>query len=166
MALSLNLGLTLGFGQTNPLDLGTGVFQGSITKTLAFADGTGASQANKFFTDRRTITASGNDDLDLAGALVDAFGTTLTFTAIKGILVAAAAANANDLNVGGLGTNGFFTWLGATGDLVKIGPGDVMLATKRSAAGWAVTASTADLLRITNAAGGTSVEYEIALWGI
>src|SRR5688572_29561037 len=67
--------------------------------TLALTSGTGADQADKVFYAQRTITASANDDLDLAGVLTDPLGGTLTFVKVKAILIVAAAGNTNNVVV-------------------------------------------------------------------
>jgi hypothetical protein len=165
MALSLTAELKLTATHTAVLDLGTASFNPSFLAQVNLTSGTGANQADQLFTDQRTVTASANDDLDLAGVLTNAFGATVTFVRLKGILVKAASANTNNINIGGLGANGFLTWVGATGDFVVLRPGGFFGLMCADATGYAVTAGTADLLRITNAAGGTSVVYDIALIG-
>lgn len=166
MPLTTDIRVQVACAHRGTADLATPSVDLSWVKTIALANGNAANQANALWHDQRTIAASANDDLDLAGVLVDAFGAVLTFTKIKGLFVAAAAANTNDVLVGGLGTNGFFSWLGATGDLVKVGPGGLLALVRPDNAGYAVTAATADLLRVTNGAGGTSVVYDIVLVGV
>ena len=113
------------------------------------------------FKDTRTLAASGTENLDLAGVLVDAFGATATSAEIIAIYVKAAAGNTNNVVIGNV-TNGFVGPLGATGTYT-VSPGDFFLATSR--AGWAVTAATADLLKITNSAAGTPVTYDVVIIG-
>lgn len=47
------------------------------------------------------LAASASENLDLAGGLTDDFGATLTFTAIKEIIIHASSANTNNVLVGG-----------------------------------------------------------------
>lgn len=137
----------------------------NYTKSFNITNGTGADQANMIFMDQRTIAASGTDDLDLAGALTNAYGTTITFTSIKGLIVYAAAANTNDVHVGGSGSNQFLSWVGHSSDLVVVKPGGLLALINPQANGYAVTASTGDILRIANSAGTTGVTYDIILLG-
>ena len=148
-------------------DLVTGSAPLSYRNRVSLASGTGAGQADLVFSDTRTISASGNDDLDLAGGLTDALGTTLTFVKIKALVVTAAAGNTNNVLVGGDATNTFLTWVVAEGDAVILRPGAslALFAGVADATGYAVTASTGDLLRITNSAGSTSVTYDIVIVG-
>lgn len=152
--------------QTASIDLGTSRAPQSLSKSMQLLSGTGAGKADKVFSDRRTLAASGTEDLDLAGTLVDAFGAAITFARIKGLIVAAAAGNTNNVVVGASSTNTWATLLGAThtltlrpGAFVAVGTGAA------DAVGYAVTASTGDLLKIANSAGSTSVTYDIHIIG-
>lgn len=146
-------------------DLGTPEAPVSTRTLIEFADGSGSGQANKVFADQRTIGASSNESLDLAGSLVDPLGATLTFTKIKALLAKAAAGNTNNVVIGGAGSN---TWVGPFGDAtdtIAVKPGGVALLVAPDAAGWAVTASTGDILKIANSGGTTGVTYDIVIIG-
>lgn len=123
---------------------------------------TAASVSTKMFFDTRTLAASANESLDLAGGLTDASGATLTFTEIHAIYVRAADANVNSVQVGG-GSNPFIGPFADATDRISVGPGDVALLT--STAGWAVTAATADILRLGNSSSGSAVTYDIVVIG-
>lgn len=133
--------------------------------TLAITDGTGADQAQNVFCDERTITASSSENLDLSGSLTNVFGTTIAFTAIKAIMVIASAGNTNNVIVGATASAQFVGPFGDATDTIVLGPGDIFLVTRRSAAGMPVTLTTADLLKIANSGGTTSVTYRIVLIG-
>lgn len=133
---------------------------------IALTNGSGANQANQAYAGRRTLAASGTENLDLSGGLNNAFGTSLVFTAIKAIVITAAAANTNDVVVGGAASNGFVSWVGDPTDTVKVKPGGMLVIAAPGAAGFAVTAATADLLKITNSAGGTGVTYDVVVIGV
>lgn len=123
-------------------------------------DGTGAGQADRLFSDNRS--ASGNDDLDLAGVLVDAMGTTLTFARIKGIAIRANPANTGQIIIGA-GTNPWATFLNAAGTATLRPGGFVVAYAGADATGWAVTAGTGDILRIAPSTG--TQNYDIAILG-
>ncbi len=147
------------------LDLATATAPLGFTRAVALATGTGANQADRIFHDTRTLTASANEDLDLAGVLVDAFGATLTFARVKALVIAADAANTNNVIVGNAATNPFLTWVGAATHTVTVRPGGMLALACSDATAYAVTAGTGDLLRIANSGAGTSVTYSIVLVG-
>lgn len=148
------------------LDLGSGKAPQGLSRSLALSNGTGAGQADRVWSDRRTLAASANEDLDLAGVLLDAFGAAITFARIKGLVIAAAKGNTNNVVVGAAASNPWATLLGTTGT-ITLRPG-AFLAVGTGAAdatGYAVTASTGDLLRIANSGAGTPVTYDVLLIG-
>jgi hypothetical protein len=165
MPLDANVTVAVSGQHTTLLDLGPAAFPIALARAYATTNGTGLGQADRVFTDIRTLTASSTEDLDLAGVLTDAFGATITFARIKTLLVAADAANTNNVIVGNAATNGFISWVGGALHTVTVRPGGVLLLAAADATAYTVTAATADLLRIGNSAGGTSVTYTIVLIG-
>jgi hypothetical protein len=165
MPLDANVTVAVSGQHTTLLDLGPAAFPIALARAYATTNGTGLGQADRVFTDIRTLAASSTEDLDLAGVLTDAFGATITFARIKTLLVAADAANINNVVVGNAATNGFISWVGGALHTVTVRPGGVLLLAAADATAYTVTAATADLLRIGNSAGGTSVTYTIVLIG-
>jgi len=163
MSLNSKIVTSIVASLTNPLDLATGTTPLTVDKRINLASGTGSDQADRIFHDRRTITASATDSLDLAGVLTDAFGATLTFVKLKGLYVSAASANTNNVNVTRPAVNGV-PWLLAAGDGVPVLPGGQMLWVAPGA-GVTVTAATGDLIDIVNSGAGTSVTYDIVILG-
>lgn len=163
MALAATIRVSVSGQQTNPLDLGTATLPFDDSLTVALASGIGANQADRVFTDQRTLGPSATEDLDLAGVLVEAYGTTLTFAKLKAIIVKAAAGNTNDLNVTRPASNGVPLFLAAA-DGLTVRPGGVF-AWVAPGTGVTVTAGTGDLLTFTNAAAGTSITYDVVLIG-
>jgi hypothetical protein len=135
------------------------------SKTYNFTDGTGDDKAQQMFTDQRTLGASATEDIDMAGTLINAFGTTITFDNIKALVISAAAGNTNDVEVGGAGANGVISFFGDATDKVNVKPGGTIVLIAPDATGYDVTTGTADLLTITNSAGGTGVTYDIIVIG-
>lgn len=151
---------------TNALDLATPEVSLSKSYVQNYADGTAIDQAQKVFSDTRSLSSSASESLDLAGGLADPLGGNITFTAIKEIIIKAAAANTGNLRVGKVISNGFAGPFDQTaGSLgVTIPPGGILHLRNASAAGWAVTAGTGDLLSVENlVAAGQS--YDIILVG-
>lgn len=163
MALSAQFNLAFRATLTGAADHGTPNAPVTVEKQIVLANGTGAAQADKIFSDQRTLNASTNEDLDLAGALTDPLGAALTFVKVKGIIVKAADANPADLIIGAAAVNGFFGLFGAATHTLNLPAGGVF-SWVFPGTGKAVTAGTADLLRIASGAGGTST-YDITIIG-
>lgn len=124
-------------------------------------------EANVFWYDAgRTVAASSSEDLDLAASLTDAYGATITFARVLGLVVVAAAGNTNNVVLGDDATAPWTTLLGADGT-IAVRPGGVLAVMCASAdtTGYLVTATTADILQVANSGSGTSVTYDVALWG-
>ncbi len=165
MALNnTKLTLSLASTQTNPLDLATGQAPLNYLKSIALSSGTGTNQADRIWHDQRTLAASGSETIDLAGALTDVFGATLTFARIKMVLIVASAANTNAVNVNREATNGVPLFLAAS-DGIPVRPGGLFCWAAPDATAVAVTAGTGDLLAIANSGAGTSVTYDVVIIG-
>lgn len=134
-----------------------------FSRPFALTSGTGVNQGDLVFVDQRTVNASTNDDLDLAGVLTNVFGATVTFARIKGLFVYSNPANTQTFAVGG-GSNPFSTWVTGTTPAVTVRPGGLFALTAPDATAYAVTAATADILRIANGA-GSPITYDILLIG-
>lgn len=166
MAVSGQVVVKFDLQQTNVLDLATGTFPLAFTTAFTFTDGAGANSINQIWSDTRTLTASSTEDLDLSGtALQNAFGTNIAFARVKAIYVKAASGNTNNVLVGGAAAAQFANWTSAVNDVLVVRPGGAFLLVAPDATGYAVTATTADLLMIANSAGSTSVTYDIAILG-
>lgn len=140
------------------------VQQNLLARTLLnLVTGTGAGQADLVFSDQRTLASNANESLDLNGALTDVFGAAVNFVKVVAILVKASAANTNNVVVGGAAANGFYPMFGSATDTIKLPPGAGVLLFND--AGYAVTAATADLLKIANSAAGSTVTYDIIIVG-
>jgi len=142
-------------------------------KVLALTFGTGVSKANQVWWDRRTLAKTASEELDLAGGQTNAFGGTVTFANVKAILVfnrsdkALGAHTATDavISVGGAAANEFQGPFEAATDAIRVPAGGMMLITNPSAAGWTVTATDADLLKILNKDADDEALYDIVLVG-
>lgn len=159
-----NVGLKLDILQLSALDLASATLPLLADWTVLLANGTGAGQASQVFSDTRTLSASGSENLDLAGGLTNAFGTTITFTKIKVLAVRARSTNnaANNVNVARGSSNGVPVFLAAS-DGVPLQPGAIFLFVDPT--GVTVTGGTGDILTVTNSAGTNSVDYDIVIVG-
>lgn len=161
-SLSLQMVLKMVGALSNPLDLSTPTDAFSVDYTKLFANGTGADQGNMIWHDQRSVGTSG-EDLDLAGGLTSSFGAALTFTAVKGILIVASAANSGNVVISRPASNGLVLFAAASDALAALKPGGIFLFTDPSAAGLTVTAGTGDLLNIDSSSG--TVTYDVWIWG-
>lgn len=164
MPLTTRLTTALDARLTSALDLSTPVDALDLAVRLDLASGTGSGQADLMWHDRRTLAASANEDLDVAGVLASGLGATLTFARIKLLWVRASAANTNTVVVTRPASNGVPIFAAAS-DAMAIRPGGQLLIAAPDATGIVVTASTGDLINIGNGSSGTSVTYDIVLIG-
>lgn len=154
--------------ETGANDFGGPTFSPSIEQTIAFTNGTTAGLADLLWADERTVASASNDDLDLAGVLVSAFGATLTMVRMVGIVIInapknSATPNTTNLTIGGA-INPFIGFLGGT--TPTIGPirpgGYVSLGCSDALGIGTITAGTADILRIANSSGAAAT-YQIGI---
>ncbi|MBK3631565.1 hypothetical protein JHN52_01035 [Streptomyces sp. MBT97] len=166
MPLTSSLGISVSSELTQAAGLGTGSVKSNLTGSVSLASGTGAGKADKVYQGRRTLAASASEDLDLAGVLLDAFGSAITFVRVKGLFIKASAGNTNNVVVGAASSNQWATLLNTTGT-ITLRPGTSLgvVAGAADAIGYAVTASTGDLLKVANSSSGTSVTYDICIIG-
>jgi hypothetical protein len=137
----------------------------TVTDTVGFsvnrsyANGTSSAQCDLVYHASRTLTTAASESLDLAGGITDAFGTAVTFAKVKSIVIENTSASMT-LTIGGDGTAPFETWASGTvlvpplGTFALVAPG----------AGFTVTATTGDLLKILNSS-GSSTTYKIWING-
>lgn len=149
MSVSGSVTIDFNLTDTRAVGLATGVRNNPrITQTLNFSDGTGAGAGNTLYGVSRTIPGGGDDDVDLSGALADAFNGTIANARIKAIVVYNPASN-DTLTVGG-GTNPATTIVNGT---VPVHPDGFFALATRDATAHAITAGTADVLRVAGTAG-------------
>lgn len=159
---SLKLVLQLVGNLTSVTDLTTAYDAINRDFTKTFGNGTGALQGNMWWGDTRSV-GTGGEDIDFAGGLTSAFGATITFTALKGLLIHASTANTGNVVVTRGASNGLVVFAAANDALAPLKPGGIFLFTDPSAAGLTVTANTGDLLNIAASTG--TVSYDIFAWG-
>jgi hypothetical protein len=166
MALSAKIQMRVAARQLGGHPISPQSFAPVVAATLDLAEGTGANQADRVFAGLRTLASDASDDIDLRGALLDAFGAALDLTEIVAIGIVNANAdgvpNTTALTVGG-GSNPFDGIFGTAGDRVVIPPGGFFLIAGGGAAGLgSAAAGSSDILRIANGA-GASATYQIII---
>jgi hypothetical protein len=140
----------------------------AVTANLAYADnisiasGVGVNQGDLMFAQNRSLLTAAADNLDLTGVLLDPLGTVLPMVKVIAILIRSDSANTTDLTIGN-GANPFVGPFGAGTHTIALQPGGAiqLVAPK---AGWTVTPTTGDILKIANAAGATN-NYSIVILG-
>ena len=165
--LITSIDLTLQWSHTNTPDAGGPAIKDHNTFALSdsLADGVVLDKADLLWHDVRILAAGTSEDIDISGGINDQFGTAVSFARIKGFLVRNQTVEAGCiLEVGGAASNEWYSWAGAAGDITKVGPDGVLYLWNPSAAGFAVTAGTADTLKINNS-GSAAVTYQIVLIG-
>lgn len=160
-----NVEMTVTGGKAGADAYGGPFWNAAIAFNSAFGSGVVAKAIDIVYIAERTVVASTNDDIDLAGVLLDAFGATIAAAELVGVIVVnepkdpTAARNLSSLTIGG-STNPVPGFAAA---IVPIEPGGMFAAMSPGAAGIAtVTAATGDKIRVANGAGGTA-KYQIAL---
>ncbi len=152
--------------QTGPNDFG-GSFSPTVSALVSLTSGTTAGKADMIFTDVRTVASASNDDIDLTGVLTDAFGSAFNAAELVALIVIngpiSGTANTTDLTIGA-GTNPFVGFLGGTTPTIgPLKPGAFVFIGASDVAGiGAVSAGSADILRIANSS-GASASYQIGI---
>lgn len=167
MPLTSRFELNVQANASTALDLVTAQANMLKSYTAVLATGTGAGQADRVFSDTRTLAGSASEDLDLIGTtLLDAFGVAFSIVKIKALIVSAAAANTGNILVGGVAAGLSTMIVPQTTGIVTVRPGATfaVFAGQADATGYGVTATTADLLHIANSAAGNAT-YDIIIVG-
>lgn len=152
------------------LDLSTPDDTLSISDVVKLSDGTGAENGNQMWHDTRTLATGASENLDLAGVLTNAFGDTVTFAKIRVVYIR-NNSTASSLLVGGAASNAWFPFLVDSSDKIKLQPKSTnyvsdFVMTAPGTAGFAVTAGSADQLKIEHGAeASASLTYTIVLIG-
>jgi hypothetical protein len=163
MTLTSSVAINVTGNYSIAADLATKACNLLKTYSVNLASGTASGQADMIFHDRRTLIASGTEDLDLSGSLLDPLtGAAMAFVSLKLLLIVAASANTNDVQVTRPAT-GAPIFLAAL-DGVAVKPNGALLI-HAPGTGYAVTAATGDVITVTNSAAGTSVTYDVVLIG-
>lgn len=144
---------------------------GSFSYASTLANGTGVDKANAFYATQETIAASGTLNLDLSNSSTfDPLSTAVAFTKIKLIYIEVVAdpdavAVGSGITVGGHATAAMSTFFGSDTDKIKIKQGGCFQLSCNTAAGYAVTATTADIIKIVNDDSAASVIVRIGIVG-
>ena len=162
MSLNTTVKLSLQATLRKSLDLTTAQDPLNFTQTVTLTSGTGADQADQSWHDRRTLASAASEELDLSGALADAFGDTLALARVKALYVKNLSDD-DTLLIGGAaaGALGLFS---DTTDRFQLRPGGIFLFTAPDAVGIPVGSN--DKLKLEHSGDTTtSLDYEIVIIG-
>lgn len=149
------------------LDLTTIADASRLEFAASLSDGSGNDQANKLWHELRSVAVSSNDDLTLSSLPQTIFGSAVTvaLVKVKALLIINTAATAGeDLLVGAAASHPWAAPFGGTGHQVRVPAGSCLLLVNTKT-GWAVSAGSADVLRIANAGTG-AISYKLAVVGV
>ena len=147
--------------ETGTGGLGTPTEIHEIAALVALANGTGANQANLVYSASGSLAAT-TLDLDLNGSLTTTVTGAVNFDKITAIVVRNKATTTGYTLKVGAGSNPIAACWIAAGDGATIGAGGCLVLTA-PVDGFAVTAGTADILRLDS--GANTVAYEVLLIG-
>jgi hypothetical protein len=153
-SLSTNMEVRLTGQLAGTVGLATASVPLSITKQIALANGVGASQADKIYTNTYAILTGATESIDVKAALVDALGAAFTPAKLKAVYIYSQPANTTNLTL--FGDAASVPILSVATTTVTLLPGGLFLDIQPPLAGIAVTAATGDIIKIVNAAGATA----------
>lgn len=123
----------------------------TLSYSKALTNGTGAvGTADLIYVVQSSIAASGNVSYDLAGSLTDFFGTTITMARVKFLYVNLTSDTTGSSVSIGNATNPLANWISTATETVKIFNDGVFLIGSGSATGYAVSAGSADAVKVLN----------------
>ncbi len=141
-------------------DLDDGVVSIGTSQSQDYTNGTGANQANTWFSDTRALASTTPETIDLTSGLSDRFGTTLVFATITEILVYNRNATASeDITLSG---NAMAAFLGGTTHTITVPPKGIWHAAS-PVDGFTITNTTQDQFTVTP--GAYAVSYDLIIAG-
>lgn len=131
----------------------------------ALAYGTGVDEANTVFHTIENLATGASVLFDMSGTLTDAFGTTITLSKVKLVAVVHQGI-VGTLTVGG-GSNAMTSFWATAGDCLTVQPDGGIMLFAPDATGYAVTASTAENIRVLhNGDTAQDIQFEIIVIGV
>ena len=141
---------------------------GAFSYSNSLTAGTGAGAASKFYADEITIAGGATSNLDLAASLTDIFGNSISFSKIRLLyveVVASESSTGESVSLGGHATAACASFFGSNSDTIKVKNGGCFQLTCKDASAYAVTATTADIIKIVNNDNSNPVVVRIGIAG-
>lgn len=141
---------------------GNTTFISSYTYSRAFTNGTAINCADLLYVTSGTIAGGGTASFDLAGSLANRFGTTITGARVKAIY----CENTTDTTSTGISFGGdaapLVNWISDGTATVSVRNGGCFFLCAPDATAYAITATTGDVVLLTNADGVNTATYKLA----
>jgi hypothetical protein len=153
-SLTTSINLRLNSTLTGTVGLATATVPLDQSYSKSFANGVGASQADKIYSIQLSIASAGTSSSDLQGSLVDALGAAFTPVKLRCIYIESASANTTNLTL--FGDANSVPILNTAATTSTLQPGGIFFYCNPPLAGTTVTAGTGDIIKIVNAAGATA----------
>ena len=147
---------TTGFGSHRSMLKHDGAY------TISMLDGTDANESDLVYSLFTSVSTGVPHDHDLVSLVSGLTGSTLTYAEVTAIVLVNESQTPGESVTVGAGSNPVSSIWGAAGDAVVVGPGGVLVLTS-PVDGYAVTASTADILRVSTTSSGVS--YRLIILG-
>ncbi len=150
---------------TNNLTLGNTTNTSNFSYSAPLTNGSAINQANLLYATSGTLSASASISIDLAGSVSDFFGNVITFTLVKSIFFTLTTDTTATSVLIGNGSTPFINWVGSGAHTVRVRNGGCFFLSAPDATGYAVTAATGDILKITNEDSSNVATYKLAIVG-
>lgn len=142
---------------------------GNFNYSTSLTNGTGAGKCSIFYADEFDIAASGTANIDLAAGVTDVFGNSVSFTKIRLIYIQVVTDTdlvkvGTSVLVGGH-ASAVTSFFGDASDKIRIRNGGCFQLSAIDATGYAVTATTADMIKIANEDSSAAVTVRIGVVG-
>lgn len=161
MPATVNSRLSVTFASVLANTLGLALGQANIEFgfNTPLLHGTGANQGDRVYSELDKSIAAAYD-LDLSGALLDAFGAAFVLARVKALVVIAKDTNTGNVVVGG-DANAALVGFGAAAHTIAVKPGGALVLFAPDATGWPITAGTGDILQFAPSAGTQVFSFAI-----
>jgi len=140
---------------TDDLNTTTVLDSARVNLLVAFANGTGAGQADAYWRDVRTVAAGDSDSIDTAALPLDAFGGTGLLDMTDGIRLLYLRNRSSDSDLS----------LTIDDDVLVVPPDGVLLMSTSTAVLTSFTAANQGSILVSND-GTSAADYEIILVGV
>lgn len=122
---------------------------------------TSSAQVDGIYRAIRTLSTGASEGLDLSGTLENPLGSVITFSRIRSMII--ENQGTTTITIGSAPANPWYAWSGNASSTIAI-PASSAVCFSSPYGTYTVTAGTADILQITNSAGGTGT-YKIWILG-
>ncbi len=170
--LTISNSVNVGWTYENVLTWANSSNTSSFSYSRSFTNGTTANKCDLIYILQTTLAPSTTLNIDLASGITDIFGNTLLFARVKLIyLKHKTDTTSSGVTIGGHATTALANWISSADTLANDQPkitvrnGGTFYLCAPDATAYAVTAASADVLKLTNADGTNTATYEMVIAG-